>query len=193
MQEFEIVNEAASKMPIWLDVFLGILAALGGLEFVKWIASLDIWRKKGKAEVKKEEAQAKQEDNTAAQQQANLVSTQIETSKQMLEQMKQHNEYQAALLKSYELEKLEDRKIKQELRYKVTEHERKIEGLQRAFTESESRRIAAERLYCAKESCKIRKPPIGTYSSENPKPAAAVIERKRDAGGRFVKAAASPA
>ncbi|MBR5042991.1 MAG: hypothetical protein IKX67_07095 [Bacteroidales bacterium] len=180
--------EAAKGMPIWLDMFLAILAAFGGLEFLKWIASLDIFRRKGKAEAKKEEAQAKQEDTTAAQQQADLVSTQIETSKQMLEQMKQHNEYQANLLKTYEEEKLEDRKIKQELRLEVFEVKRQMRGLQDAFTQEVSKRKAAERLYCSDEKCKTRRPPLGTYSSDSSPATLATAEcRRRDANGRFVK------
>ena len=188
MEEIDVVQAAQSALPMWLNVFLGIVGAVGGLEFVKWIASFDIWRKKGKAEAKKEEAQAKQEDNTAAQQHADLVSTQIETSKQMLEQMKQHNEYQAALLKSYEQEKLEDRRIKQELRLEVTDLKRQVTGLQDAFTKEVSARRSAERLYCSLESCKRRKPPIGTYSADNP-PERSVVTRPRSANGQFVKIA----
>ena len=189
MEEIDVVQAAQSALPMWLNVFLGIVGAVGGLEFVKWIASLDIWRKKGKAEAKKEEAQAKQEDNTAAQQQADLVSTQIETSKQMLEQMKQHNEYQAELIKSYEQEKLEDRKIKHELRLEVTDLKRQVLGIQEALTREVSIRKATERMYCSNEACKRRKPTKGTYSADNPPEEKAFVMRPRSANGQFVKMA----
>lgn len=197
MQDFEIVTEAASKMPIWLNVFIGILAALGGFEFIKWVVGLIVnWRahrRKNSAEATESEAVAHQQAATAGQQDADWRQKELELMTSFVNTAKVQYEDLTKRYEEQKLEKEEDRKIKHELRMKVAEHERKIDGLQRAFTESESRRIAAERLYCAKESCKLRKPPIGTYSSDNPHPATVAVERKRDAGGRFVKVAASPA
>ncbi|MCR4564548.1 MAG: hypothetical protein K5651_00490 [Bacteroidales bacterium] len=167
----EIGMEIASQtMPMWFNVFIGIAAALGGLEFIKWVASLDIWRRKGKAEAKEADAVAHQQAATAGQKDADwrqkeldLMTSIVDTSQKQYEDLKsKYDELRA--------DKDEDRKIKQELRLKVTEHERKIDGLQRAFTESETRRVQAERLYCSVTDCPSRHPPIGTYDSAKMQP-----------------------
>lgn len=155
----------AAQMPMWLNVFIGIATAFGGIELIKWIASFDIFRRKGKAEAKEADAVAHQQAATAGQQDADwrqkeldLMTSIVDTTQKQYEDLK--GKYDE--LKS---EKDEDRKIKSELRMKLSEHERKLDGLQRAFTESESRRRSAERLYCSVESCPSRHPPLGTYDS----------------------------
>ena len=55
--------ETVRTMPLWVDVFIAIVAALGGWEAIKYLISLGANRRKDKAE-------AQQEETTAAQQQA---------------------------------------------------------------------------------------------------------------------------
>ena len=164
--------EGMNMLPMWVEVFIGIATALGGWEAIKYLLSLRANRRKDKAE-------AVQEEMTAAQQQAELVRHQLETSAQMLEQMKAQNTYFAEQVKAYEADKEEDRKLKRELRLTVAEHERKIDGLQRAFNESETRRRAAERLFCSVEECPQRVPPLGTYNGGDIPP--------RKSNGQFAK------
>lgn len=207
MEEMAIITEATSKLPLWANVVIGITVSFGGLEFIKYLVGLFVnWRankRKNSAEAKESEAVAHQQVATAGQQDADWRQKELELMTSFVDTAKKQY---ADLTQRYEElkeEKEEDHKIKQELRKEIRalnlwklEQERKTEGLQRAFTESESRRIAAERLYCSREECKKRKPPIGTYSSDGaqPKPQPTVaIERKRDSGGRFVKLAVSPA
>lgn len=165
MEDLDLGMQAAGQMPMWVNVFIGIVAALGGFEFFKWIASLDIWRKKGKSEAKEAEAVAHQQVAAAGQQDADWRQKELELMTAFVQTAKEQYEDLTRRYDELKAEKNEDRKIKQELRLKMTEHERKIDGLQRAFTESESRRIAAERLYCSVESCTKRHPPMGTYDS----------------------------
>lgn len=172
MEEFEVGIEAAKQMPMWVNVFIGIVAALGGWEAIKYLISLRANRRKDKAEADEAAAVAHQQAATAGQTDADwrqkeleLMTSFVTTAKMQYEDLSQ----QYATLKE---EKEEDRKIKAELRKELnemrviqSEQERKLVGLQRAFTESETRRIASERLFCSVEDCKLRKPPIGTYSS----------------------------
>lgn len=160
-------------MPMWVNVFIGIAAALGGWEAIKYVISLRANRRKDKAEAGQQEAIAGQQDADWRQKELELMTSFVNTAKEQYEDLtKRYDEMKQ--------EKDFDRKIKQELRLKLSEHERKIEGLQRAFTESETRRKAAERLYCADEKCPKRRPPLGTYDS---------TPRLRNKKGQFIKVA----
>ncbi len=150
-------------MPLWINVALAILAALGGLELVKYLISLRANRRKDKAQAAQEEASAGTQDAEWRKNELELMNQFVETAKQQFEDLKQRYD---TLLE----EKKEDRKLKQEYRLQLAEHERKIEGLQRAFSESETRRKRSERLYCSEENCVKRKPPLGTYDSEAQQP-----------------------
>jgi hypothetical protein len=160
------LEAAATQMPMWLNVFTGIVLALGGLEFFKWIFSLDIFRRKGKAEAKEAEANAHQQATTAEQQEAELRRHELETAYQMIEQMKQQNAYLGEQIKLQRQEKEEDRKIKGELRMKVAEHERILIGIQKAWNIEMSKKRDAERHYCGVENCSARKPRMGEYETE---------------------------
>lgn len=146
-------------MPLWINVALAIIAALGGLELVKYLISLRANRRKDKAQAAQEEASAGTQDAEWRKNELELMNQFVETAKQQFEDLKQRYD---TLLD----EKKEDRKLKQEYRLQLAEHERKIEGLQRAFTEEQARRKRSERLYCSDEKCLKRKPPIGTYESD---------------------------
>ena len=50
MNEFDIGMQTVSHLPMWLDVFIGIVAALGGWEAIKYLLSLRANRRKDKAE-----------------------------------------------------------------------------------------------------------------------------------------------
>ena len=50
--------------------------------------------------------------------------------------------------------------------YVISEHERKIEGMQRTIKKEIERRKFAERFICFVEDCKLRRPPLGTYKKE---------------------------
>ena len=166
------MEETMITMPMWLNMALAVLTALGGIELVKYLLSLRANRRKDKAEAGQQEAIAGQQDADLRKKEFDLMNQFVATAKQQFEDLK--HRYDTLLA-----EKDDDRKIKSELRLTVAEHERKIDGLQRAFTESESRRRAAERLYCAVEECPQRKPPLGTYDSANQQP------RKKN--GQFAK------
>lgn len=137
---------------------LAIAAAFGGIELLKWLVSIGAHRRKDKAQAKQEETTAGKQEADLRQKEYELMNQFVETAKQQFEDMK--GRYDTLLA-----EKNDDRRIKVELRIKVAELERKTDGLQRAFNESESRRRSAERLYCSDESCLKRRPPIGTYVS----------------------------
>lgn len=48
----------------------------------------------------------------------------------------------------------------------ISEHERKLEGMQRTIRKEIERRKFAERFICFVEDCKLRRPPLGTYKKE---------------------------
>lgn len=158
--------EGTMTMPMWVNVFIGIVAGLGGLEFIKYLLSLRANRRKDKAEAKQQEATAGQQDAELRQKELDLLNQIVETTKQQYGELKERYDELLTERKSDRAEMDALRKEVAELRIWKAEQERKTEGLQRAFTESESRRKAAERLYCADESCTKRRPPIGTYHSE---------------------------
>ena len=145
-------------MPLWINVALAVLAALGGLELVKYLISLRANRRKDKAQAAQEEASASQQDAEWRKNELELMNQFVETAKQQFQDLKQRYD---TLLD----EKKEDRKLKQQYRLQLAEHERKIEGLQKAFNESETRRRMSERMYCTDVTCAKRQPPLGTYDS----------------------------
>jgi hypothetical protein len=164
-----------------LSMVASIIVALGGIELVKFLFNLRYHRRASSA-------QADQEETTAEQKAADLRRHELETANQMLAQVKEQNAYLGEQIKEYNRDKEEDRRLKSEMRYEIAELKRKTAGLQDEFTKSETRRKQAERYYCAVESCKRRRPPLGTYSSDAQVSSDLVIEvRGRDASGRFVK------
>lgn len=175
-------------MPMWVNVFIGIVAALGGWEAIKYLLSLRANRRKDKAE-------AQQQENTALQQDVDIRKAEYELMKKFIEQYKDRNEELQSELKEYKADKAEDRKLKEELRKELAEvkmnqaeQERRIKGLQTAFTESETRRKNAERFYCVVENCPQRHPPMGTFSTD-----AEMAIITRDSRGRFAKKTAQNA
>ena len=178
--------EELNTLPMWVNVFIGIVAALGGWEAIKYLISLGANRRKDKAEAQTEEAHAKQEEVTAAQQQAELVRHQIETSNQMLEQMKQQNSYLGEQIAVYQQEKNEDRQLKKEYRYRIEELERVTGGLKKAFAEVVAKKADAERHYCAVENCMSRVPKMGDYATDNPD-VEAILAQRDPKTGRFTK------
>lgn len=156
---------AGGGMSLWINVALAIVTALGGLELLKYLISL-------RAHRRKDSAQAKQEENTAAQQDVEIRQKEYELMRSFIDQYKERNEELQSEIRDYKADKAEDRKLKEAMRKELSEfkiaqvdQERRIAGLQRAFTESESRRKAAERFYCSDETCPNRRPPLGTYDS----------------------------
>ena len=169
--------EGTMTMPMWVNVFIGIVAALGGLEFIKYLLSLRANRRKDKAEAAQGEALAGQSDADLRQKELALLNDIVETTKQQYGELKQRYDELLVERKADREEMDALRKEVAELRVWKAEQERKTEGLQRAFTESESRRKAAERMYCADEACTKRRPPIGTYHGE---------DMPRNSKGQFV-------
>lgn len=167
-----------TTLPMWVNVFLGIVAALGGWEAIKYVLSLRANRRKDKAAADEADAVAHQQDAEWRQKELELVTSFVDTAKRQYEDVVQRYDEMKA-------EKKEDRRIIAELRKEISElkivqaeHERKVIGLQRAFSESETRRRAAERLYCDVEECPKRNPPLGTFGSGE-------IPQPRLANGRF--------
>ena len=147
-----------SSIPEWLNVTIGFIAALGGLELFKYLISLRANRRKDKAQAAQEEASASQQDAEWRKNELELMNQFVETAKQQFQDLKQRYD---TLLD----EKKEDRKLKQQYQLQLAEHDRKIEGLQKAFNESETRRRMSERMYCTDVTCAKRQPQLGTYDS----------------------------
>ena len=78
MEEFEVGMEAAKQMPMWVNVFIGIVAALGGWEAIKYLISLRANRKKDKAEADEAAAVAHQQAATAGQTDADWRQKELE-------------------------------------------------------------------------------------------------------------------
>ena len=186
MEEMEI-GMAMSKLPLWMEFLL----ALGGLEFLKWaahhIANWRSERRKNSAEAKQEEAVAHQQVATAGQQDADWRQKELELMTQFVDTAKAQFEDMKQRYSDLKAEKEEDRQIKEDLRRKIAgfeiwkaEQQRKTDGLQKAFTESEARRREAERLYCSVANCAVRVPPIGTYTTD-------IVEAKRGVKARTTK------
>ena len=151
--------EGTMTMPMWVNVFIGIVAGLGGLEFIKYLLSLRANRRKDKAEAKQQEATAGQQDAELREKELHVLNQIAEAAKGQLEEWK--HSYEA--LKA---EKEEDRRIKAELRMDVAKLKRQVAGQQETINLEIAARKSAERLYCSNEDCTIRKPSIGTYHSE---------------------------
>ncbi|MBQ3950771.1 MAG: hypothetical protein II661_09870 [Bacteroidales bacterium] len=177
MEDIDIITQHTSGFPLWVQVFSGIMLALGGLEFIKWaghhIANWRAERQKNSAEAKQEEAVAHQQAATAGQQDADWRQKELELMTSIVSTTKQQYEDLARQYNDMKVEKEEDRKIKLELRKELGElkldladQKRIVGGLQKAFTESETQRKKAERLYCSDEACHHRVPPLGTYSTD---------------------------
>ena len=172
----EIGMEAAKTMPVWLDMFLAIIAALGGWEAVKYLMSLRANRRKDKAEADEADAVAHQQAATAGERDADWRQKELELMTSFVETAKVQYDDLTRRYDELRHEKDEDRRIKAELRSElrryereVLENTRKIEGLQRAFTEEVARRRYVERLYCSIEKCVKRRPPLGTFSLDEQK------------------------
>ena len=178
--------EEMQTMPMWVNVFIGIAAALGGFELIKYLLSLRANRRKDKAQAKQEEATAGQQDADLRQKELDLLNQIVETTKQQYGELKQR--YDELLLeRKADREEMDAlRKEVAELKLALAEQERKTNGLQRAFTESEGRRMEAERLYCADESCPQRKRHAGISIDD---PTATTQVKERDEKGRFKKKA----
>ena len=153
------MEETMTTMPMWMNMALAVLTALGGIELVKYLLSLRANRRKDKAEAKQQEATAGQQDAELREKELHVLNQIAEAAKGQLEEWK--HSYEA--LKA---EKEEDRKIKAELRMDVAKLKRQVAGLQEKINEETSLRKGAERLYCDNEACTIRHPPKGTYHSE---------------------------
>lgn len=194
MNEFDIGMQTASHLPMWLDVFIGIAAALGGWEAIKYLLSLRANRRKDKAEAGQQEAIAGQQDAELRQKELDLLNQIVETTKAQYGELKQRYDELLVERKADREEMDALRKEVAELKLALAEQERKTAGLQRAFTESETKRIEAERYFCAFENCTKRQPPFGSYnSSENAgggyTPEETRPDLVRDAKGRFARKA----
>lgn len=190
MNEIEIGMQTASRLPMWLDVFIGIVTALGGWEAIKYLLSLRANRRKDKAAAAQGEALAGQSDADLRQKELALLNDIVETTKQQYGELKQRYDELLLERKADRAEMDALRKEVAELKLQLTEQGRKTAGLQRAFTESETKRLEAERLYCAVADCTQRVPPIGTYGNEasgSIKPDVQPVVR--DKKGRFTKKA----
>lgn len=166
-----MVETAGGTIPMWVNVFVGVVGALGGWEATRYILSLRANRRKDKAEACEAEAMAHQQAATAGQQDADWRQKELELMTRFVETAKQQYDDLTRRYDELMKEKEEDRKIKTQLRQEMKryvqesqEMTRKLEGLQRAFTEEVSRRKAVERLYCSVETCRRRIPPVGEFS-----------------------------
>ena len=185
-----------TSMPMWVNVFIGIVVALGGWEAIKYLLSLRANRRRDKAQAKQEEATAGQQDADLRQKELDLLNQIVETTKQQYGELKQRYDELLEERKDDRKEMDALRKEVAELKLALAEQERKTSGLQRAFTESETKRLEAERYFCAFENCTKRQPPFGTYTPESGSglvsiddEAATVQVKERDEKGRFKKKA----
>ena len=197
MDEFEIGMQTASHIPMWLQMAVGMaggmITALGGWEAIKYLLSLRANRRKDKAEAGQQEAIAGQQDAELRQKELDLLNQIVETTKAQYGELKQRYDELLVERKADREEMDALRKEVAELKLQLAEQERKTAGLQRAFTESETKRLEAERYFCASESCTKRQPPFGTYTNgaaASVNDGAAVVQvKERDAKGRFTKKA----
>ena len=187
-----MIQEAGSNIPMWLNVAIGIATALGGWEAIKYLLSLRHHRKKDKAEAQKEEAlaqqegaHAKQEDTDWREKELALMTQFVNTAKVQYEDLTHRYDDLTARYDDLAKERKECHTDKAQMQSamrrfakQVEEQERKMEGLQKAFTEEVARRQAVERFYCSIEECKKRRPPLGTYSAEAADTAAPVKAKK---------------
>lgn len=190
MDEFEIGMQTASRIPMWLQMAGAMATALGGWEAIKYLISLRANRRKDKAEAGQQEAIAGQQDAELRQKELDLLNQIVETTKAQYGELKERYDELLTERKADREEMDALRKEVAELKLALAEQERKTAGLQRAFTESETKRLEAERLYCAVAECTQRVPPIGTYGNEasgSIKPDGQPVIR--DKKGRFTKKA----
>lgn len=170
--------ETLSKLPTWVNISLGFLAALGGFEFIKWLVSLIVnWhgnKRKNSAEAKESEAIAHQQAATAGQQDADwrekelqLMTSFVNTAKEQYEDLTRRYDELKAERSQCHKDRTEMMMEMRKFETLAKDNARKIEGLQKAFNEEVAKRRAAERLYCSIETCKKRQPPLGTFSSDN--------------------------
>ena len=157
--------EEMNALPMWLNVFIGIAAALGGWEAIKYLLNLRANRRKDKAEAAQGEALAGQQDAELRQKELDLLNQIVETTKSQYGELKQRYDELLVERKADREEMDALRKEVAELKLQLAEQERKTAGLQRAFTESETKRLEAERYFCAFENCTKRQPPFGSYHS----------------------------
>lgn len=184
--------EEMNALPMWLNVFLGIAAALGGWEAIKYLLSLRANRRKDKAEAAQGEALAGQQDAELRQKELDLLNQIVETTKSQYGELKQRYDELLVERKADREEMDALRKEVAELKLQLAEQERKTNGLQRAFTEAETKRLNAERYYCGIVDCGQRVPPIGEYNPDKVtpiKPEDTTQIVSRDKKGRFAKKA----
>ena len=200
MDEFEIGMQTASHIPMWLQMAVamagGMVTALGGWEAIKYLLSLRANRRKDKAEAAQGEALAGQQDAELRQKELDLLNQIVETTKAQYGELKQRYDELLMERKADREEMDALRKEVAELKLQLAEQERKTAGLQRAFTESETKRLEAERYFCAIENCTKRRPPFGSYHSSGDGIGARPVTPEetrpdlvRDKKGRFTKKA----
>ena len=186
--------EEMNALPMWLNVFIGIAAALGGWEAIKYLLNRRANRRKDKAEAAQGEALAGQQDAELRQKELDLLNQIVETTKSQYGELKQRYDELLVERKADREEMDALRKEVAELKLQLAEQERKTAGLQRAFTESETKRLEAERYFCAFENCTKRQPPFGSYHSSGDggnghayTPEESRPDLVRDKKGRFAK------
>lgn len=152
-----------TSLPIWLSCGLAILAGLGGFEFIKWIATLTITKRKEKAGATSAEAEAAKANAEAQLAQLEIYKDTIEYCKKQAKQISDENNLLRADINELKTEfkefKEAARKKQSEDAQKIADLERKVKGLQTAKTK-------AEAFYCEVAKCKDRRPPLGTYHTE---------------------------
>ena len=188
-----MVETAGGTMPMWVNVFVGIVAALGGWEAIKYILSLRANRRKNKAEASEAEAMAHQQAATAGQQDADWRQKELELMTQFVETAKAQYEDLTKRYEDLKAEKEEDRSIKAALRREVnelkmeqTEQWRIITGIQKEWNRLVAQKKDAERHYCADEKCTKRKPRLGEYETATPDFASLIQQPRDKKTGRFV-------
>lgn len=181
--------EAMNNLPMWLNVFLGIVAALGGWEGFKYLLSLRANRRKNKAEAGQQEAIAGQQDAELRQKELDLLNQIVATTKTQYGELKQRYDELLAERKEDRIEMDSLRREVAELKVALAEQDRKTAGLQRAFTESESKRAEAERYFCAMASCTSRQSKDPGNNGDGIAPEGTRPDLVRDARGRFTKKA----
>lgn len=147
---------------------VALLVALGGFEFIKYLLSLKSHKKKEEMQAKQEEAVAGQNDADLRQKELDLLNGIISTTKAQFEELRA--KYEELLKQS------------REDAYKISQNDRRIRGLERAFQKEVIKKKQAELHYCGDESCPNRKPKMGDYQTDT-----IDIFGDRDDRGRFVK------
>lgn len=97
---------------------------------------------------------------------AGVVKESMEALRSALETLTSQQDVFASTIKSKDDEIALLRDQIKELKFRVSENERKVAGMQKLIDDEFRERKLAEHNICFVDECKLREPPLGTYKKE---------------------------